>query len=194
MGPYLQSTEYTTAAASLVYILHELTGQIQNTWIELDIWRSSALLPTRASSIYGLANYCAKQGLKATIIIQKKQYSFPDYRFFRYKKTDIDIAKDMQDYYQRQSVILNIPIIKQKIDVETIKSYSKQIMLVRLNPRVWRGTTTSNFVVVKPINEHFIIMDPAIGQFCITAETLQQALNDLQDKKKREPQLLVLQS
>lgn len=191
MKPYLQSTEYTTAAASLVYVL-QLHGHISNSWVELDIWHHSALLPTRASSVYGLALYAKQKGLTPTIIVQKQQYSFPDYRFFRYKKTDIDIAKDMQDYYRRQALQDNITIHRKKITTQLIDQYKGHQMLVRLNPKTWRGKKTSNFVVLEVIDNGYQIMDPVIGLFCITKETLNVALDELVDKKKREPQLLIL--
>ena len=191
MKPYLQSTEYTTAAASLVYVL-QTQGHPTNSWVELDAWHHSALLPTRASSVYGLALYAKRKGLTPTIIVQKQQYSFPDYRFFRYKKTDIDIAKDMQDYYRRQAIQEDVHIVRKKITVDLIDQYKGHQMLVRLNPKTWRGKKTSNFVVLEVIDKGYQIMDPVIGLFCITKETLNVALTELIDKKKREPQLLIL--
>ena len=191
MKPYLQSTEYTTAAASLVYVL-QLHGHNGNSWVELDIWHHSALLPTRASSVYGLALYAKQKGLTPTVVVQKQQYSFPDYRFFRYKKTDIDIAKDMQDYYRRQALQDNITIHRKKITTELIDQFKDHKMLIRLNPKTWRGKKTSNFVVLEVIDNGYLIMDPVIGLFCITKETLNVALDELVDKKKREPQLLIL--
>jgi len=191
MKPYLQSTEYTTAAASLVWALQQLSDHISNSWVELDIWHHSALLPTRASSVYGLALYAKKKGLTPSIILQKQQYSFPDYRFFRYKKTDIDIAKDMQDYYRRKATQENIPIIKKKITISLIESLKEHTMLIRLNPKLWRSTT-SNFVVLNVLEKGYQIMDPQLGLLCITKDVLQASLDQLIDKKKRQPQILVL--
>lgn len=192
MRPYLQSTEYTTAAASLVWALHQINGHIANSWVELDIWHHSALLPTRASSVYGLALYAKKKGLTPNIIIQKQQYSFPDYRFFRYKKTDIDIAADMQDYYRRAAINEDIPVIKKKITIDLINSLKDRTMLVRLNPKAWRGHTTSNFVVLNVLEQGYKIMDPKVGILCITKQILESSLKQLVDKKKRDPQILVL--
>jgi len=192
MNPYLQSTEYTTAAASLVWALHQLTGHIANSWVELDAWHHSALLPTRASSVYGLAVYAKHKGLTPSIIVQKQQYSFPDYRFFRYKKTDIDIASDMQDYYRRKAVEENIPIVRKKITIDLIDSLRDHLLIIRVNPRAWRGQTTSNFVALKVLEKGYQIMDPYSGLLCITKDTLQKSLQQLLDKKKRNPQILVL--
>ena len=70
MKPYLQTTEFSTAASSLLTILHHFNSEIPLTKDkEFEIWHETVNLPTRGSSIFALANYAKKKGLNPKIIV-----------------------------------------------------------------------------------------------------------------------------
>ena len=125
--PYFQSTPFTCAASSLLTILHHFNPEISLTKEkEFEIWRDTANLPTRGSSIYALANYAKKKGLKPQVIVEEKKYSFPDYRFYRYTKKDIEHASLNEEYHLKESYNKNLEVLEKKYRLKRLKKTLKK--------------------------------------------------------------------
>jgi len=197
MEPYLQTTEFTTAASSLLTIIHHLKPEIRlSKEKEFEIWRETVNLPTRGSSIYALANYAKKQGLKPKIVLEDRDYYFPDYRFYRYTKKDIREASFSSGLHQDKSKELGLEIEEKKITIDDIKKELQRgsIILLRLNVKSIRDTkrNTSNYIVVyEHTNRTFQIVDPALGTLSIPEETLKECFESLETKKHRDHRMIV---
>lgn len=195
MIPYLQTTPYTTAASSLLTILHHFNPKIVLTKEnEFHIWRKTALLPTRASSLYALALIAKKYGLHPRIILEKKEYDYPDYRFHRYKKTDIELAcfHSQQDLFKAQQE--QIMIEEKSFDLEDIKKeLCHNILLLRLNTKLIRNEkNSSHYLIIYDYQDHhFQLIDPALGSLSLPESTLKEAFSTLETKKHRCHRMLV---
>ncbi len=195
MIPYQQSTPFTTAAASLLNILHHFTNLELTKENEFDIWHKTALLPTRASSIYALASYAKQQGLHPKIILENDEYSFPDYRFYRYKKEDIEQAAFSEKIYHEKALQHKISIENRDIMIHEIQALVKDnILLLRLNTKPIRQEkrNTSNYIIVHGFKDnHFHIIDPAFGSLSIPTETIKEAFDTLETKKFRDHRMII---
>ncbi|MBU0456566.1 MAG: peptidase C39 family protein [Nanoarchaeota archaeon] len=197
MEPYFQTTPFTCAASSLLIILHHLNPEIElNRENEFDIWQKTTNLPTRGSSIYALANYAKKLGLNLQIIVEKKEYEFPDYRFYRYTKEDIEHAAFSSELHKKQAEENKIIIKEKKIVIEDIKKelMSNNILLLRINAKPIRNTkrNTSNYIVVHGYSESsFQIIDPALGALSISEEIMKESFESLETKKYRDHRMIV---
>ncbi|MBT7706820.1 hypothetical protein HN747_05240, partial [archaeon] len=121
MIPYKQTTPFTTAASSLLIILNHFNPSIKLTQEnEFDIWKNTVNLPTRASSIYALATYAKRQGLNPKVIVEEKEYNFPDYRFYCYKKEDIQHAAFSAEQHLKEAEKNNISIKEKEIFLKDI--------------------------------------------------------------------------
>ena len=188
MNPHLQSTSYTTAAASLLNILHYLNPEIHLTKEkEFHIWHSTTNLPTRASSIYALALYAQQHhNITPKIIVEKKQYDFPDYRFYRYTKEDIEHAAFSSNNHMKKAE-KTIQIEEKTINFNDIKELlNNNILLLRLNTKPIRNEkrNTSNYIaILEYSNNQFKIIDPKIGKLDISHEILKESFESLETKK-----------
>ena len=195
MIPYTQSTPFTTAAASLLNILHHFKQLPLTKENEFDIWHKTALLPTRASSVYALATFAKQKGLNPKVIVENLNYTFPDYRFYRYKKEDIQQAAFSAKIHHETAKTNNIPIENRKITIEEIQTLAKDnILLLRLNMKPIRQNkrNTSNYIIVHGFKDnHFHIIDPAFGSLSIPTQTLQEAFTTLETKKFRDHRMII---
>ncbi|MFH1972736.1 MAG: peptidase C39 family protein [archaeon] len=192
MKPYKQTTEYTTAASSILTILSHFNKLKPTEENELKIWRASVTLPTRASSIYSLA-LIAKE-LNPIIIVEIKEYDFPDYRFYRYSKEDIEIATKSSDIHLQQAINHNIEIKEEEITIKQIKQLLKEnILLLRLNTKPIRNSNrnNSNFLVVYDFNNNYKIIDPLQGDLEVTEQIFNEAFKTLATKKHRAHKMIV---
>jgi len=98
MEGYKQTTEFTGAAAALAMVINHFKPSFAlSKENEFRIWMYSVNLPTRACSIYGLAGFARDLGLDVRVVVGKKEYGYPDYRFKGYKKDEIEAAKYTSD-------------------------------------------------------------------------------------------------
>jgi hypothetical protein len=196
---YKQTTNYTGASSALLCVLHHFFPEeiklVEEN--ELDIWLSSVIVPTRASSIFGLAIYAKHKGLQPKIIIEDANYTYPDYRFKRYTKKQIELAEKIADRYKNKCEQENILIVEKNFDVNYIDSLlqKNKILLVRVNAGRLRGTkSTSKYIVIykksKEKDKYFII-DPRRRRKKVTREMLEESLVELKTKKKREKCMIV---
>jgi hypothetical protein len=196
---YKQTTNYTGAASALMSIINFFKKDYEmNEDKELDIWLKTAILPTRASSVFALALYAKHLGLEPKIVIEDKHYTYPDYRFKRYTKKQIELAEKVANRYLLKCEEERILIVEKDFDVNYIESLllKKKILLVRLNAGRLRGTkSTSKYIVIykkskRDPNKYFII-DPRRRRKKVTREMLEEALEELKTKKKREKSMIV---
>ncbi len=193
---YKQTTNYTCAASALLIILNHFKPSIKlSRKNEFEIWKSSVILPIRASSIYGLAIYAYEQGVKPAIWAEKLEYDYPDYRFKGYTKNDVEDAEYVSSLYFKKLKRLNISAVEKKFSVSDIKRllYNGKILMVRLDAGVFRDTgRTSNYVVVAGIrNNYFVIYDPLQGKKHVSEERFKEAFADLSKRRKRYHKMII---
>jgi hypothetical protein len=199
MIPYLQTTKFTTAASALLSILHNVNNTVLlNKVEELNIWHETVNLPTRGSSIYALASYAHKKGLNPIVVVEEIEFNFPDYRFYRYTKEEVDLAAISEKRHLNKAKKENIKIEKREIKLKEIKKeiIDNKILLLRINTKPIRGDkrNTSNFIVVYDYkNSHFQIIDPKWGAFSISEEKMSEAFETLETKKHRDHRMIIFE-
>lgn len=197
MELYNQTTEYTCAASSLVMILNHFNKKfLLNKENEFKVWRESVNLPTRASSIYGLAVFAKKEGVSVEIVVEEAGYDYPDYRFKGYKKVEIESAEFMSSTFEKEVKNLDIPFIIKEITISDIKEHleEEKILMVRVNAGIFRNTkSNSQYLVFKGLTEQgkFIVFDPVSGILEIDEVQLKESLDTLHSKKKRDCRMLI---
>ena len=200
LNSYKQTTNYTGAASALLSILNYYDPSYEmNEEHELDIWLKSIIAPTKASSVFGLALVAKEHGLNPVVIVEDKTYTYPDYRFKRYTKKQIELAEKVANRYLKRAEDEGILVIERDFDVNYIDSLldKGKILLLRVNAGTLRGTkSTSKYIVVykksvKDPNKYFII-DPRRRRKKVTRELLEESLIELKTKKKREKSMIVL--
>jgi hypothetical protein len=197
MRPYFQSTSFTTAASAMLTIIHNFNQKIELTKEkEFDVWQKTVNLPTRASSIFALANYAKQNGLNPKVIVEKKEYDFPDYRFYRYTKEDVDQAAFSDELHFQNAEKNNVQIIEKEINLEEIKKelIGGKVVLLRLNTKPIRNLkrNTSNYIVAHGFSDdYFHIVDPAFSAFSIPSIVMQEAFESLETKKYRDHRMII---
>ena len=191
---FRQTTEYTCAASSLLIILHHFKGTPLTKEQEFNIWLKSANLPVRASSIYALATIAKEQGLNPRIVLEEKEYDYPDYRFKKYTKTDIDQAKFSSKLHAKKAREKGIIIEEKEVTLEMVKKElnNNKVLMLRINTgALWGTKSTSKYVVAHNSKEGITILDPSKGIIIVNDETLKEAMITLQTKKKRDVRMIV---
>jgi len=197
MDLYNQTTKYTCAASSLLMILNHFNKKFYlKKENEFRIWRETVNLPTRASSIYGLAVFAKKEGISVEIVLEESGYDYPDYRFKGYKKVEIESAEFMSSIFEKEVKNLAIPLVMKEIHVSDIKELLRKgkILMVRLNAGIFRDTkSNSQYLVFKGLTEQgkFIVFDPVSGILEVDEIQLKEALDTLHSKKKRDCRILI---
>jgi hypothetical protein len=195
---YKQTTNYTGAASALLSILNHFIEDYEMTEEnELDVWLSTIIPPTKASSVFGLALYAKDKGLQPKIVIEDVHYTYPDYRFKRYTKKQIELAGKIANKYKEKCEQANILIIERDFDVNYVDTLLQKgkVLLLRVNAGRLRGTTsTSKYIVVykKSLEkDKYFIIDPRRRRKKVTRDMLDEALVELKTKKKREKCMIV---
>jgi hypothetical protein len=193
MTPHLQNTPYTTAASALLSIIKYLKPQTTTKHLEFQIWQQSANLPTRGSNIFALATYA--KDLNPTVIVENENYNFPDYRFFRYTKEDIELAAFTSNLHLKKAKDNNINIITKQISFQDIlHNLTNHAILLRVNAKPIRNTkkNTSQYIAILEHNQNQIsIFDPTIGGLTIPITTLKEAFESLETKKHRDHKMIL---
>lgn len=196
MQPYLQTTSFTCAASALLTILHNAKSVKPTKENEFKIWKATVNLPTRASSIYALACYAKDQGLNPKIVVENTKYDFPDYRFYRYTKKDIEQADFSAKINLKNAKGKNIEIVKTKTTLKEINNElrNNQIILLRINTKPIRNEkrNTSNYIVVYDYkNNHYQIVDPKLGTLSLPENVMEEAFQTLETKKYRNHKMVL---
>jgi len=197
MELYKQTTEYTCAACSLLMVIHHFKPGFKLTREnEFKIWRESVNLPTRAPSIFGLVVFAKKEGLNISMVLEDMEYDYPDYRFKGYTKKEIEEAKFMSKNYADSAKDLGIDVEEREVSISEIKDLmtNGKILMLRVNAGIFRDTgSTSKYLVFykMPSENHFTVLDPLNGTSVINEEDLEEALETLETKKKRDRRMVV---
>jgi len=197
MQPYFQTTQFTTAASSLLSVLHHLDPEVKlSKENEFAIWQSSINLPTRASSFFGLANYAWQKGFLVSLVVEKTDYSFPDYRFYRYTKEDIEHAAFSHNNHLAKTKELGIPLVEREISLEDVKEelQKNNLLLIRINAKHLRSLkrNTSNYVILAGFTAgYYHLLDPIIGGLSVPEKIMQEAFSSLEEKKYRDHRMII---
>ena len=195
MIPYLQTTPFTCAASSLLTILHHFKKTSLTKENEFDIWQKTVLLPTRASSIFALASYAKNKGLVPKVIVENPCYDFPDYRFYRYKKEDIELASFNSNLHLNKAKKNQVIIEERNINFSDLKKETNEnFLLIRINTKPIRNEkrNTSNFIIIQSYkNNYFQIIDPKLGGLSIPESIMQEAFETLETKKYRDHKMIL---
>lgn len=197
---YKQSNEYTGAASSLMMVLNKLDKRFKlNKENEFDIWQKSALLPVRASSIYGLAKVAREHTPNVKVIVGDKEFTYPNYRFKSYKLKEIEEATFTSKKQYKEAEEMGISIEEKDIHIGHIRQNLEKgrPMIVRLNAATFRGgRASSNFFPVIGYNsKKFKIIDPSDGkEISLSEEDMKEALNSVKTKCKRDKRMIILEA
>ncbi len=197
MIPYFATTAYTTVASAALTITHFLKPEIELNQIEeFRIWQQTTILPTRASSIFAIAKYALEKGCKVKAVVAKIEYEFPDYRFYRYSKTDVDNATLSARLLFDQAEIAGVPIEIKLFELSDVNKELAEgnIILLRLNVKVLRGLkrNSSNYVIVDKFDgENYSIIDTGDSAKTVSKEVIQECFDTLESKKHRDHRMLI---
>ena len=196
MDFYQQSTEFTGAPSALLMVIHHFDPEFQLTrQNEFLLCQQTATLPIRAASIYAMACVAKQHGIKVKVFVGNEDFDFPDYRFKGYTKKEIDYAGFMYNLHRKLAHQQGISVVVKDFNVEEIKEAAQQgkIIMVRINIGILREQKAlSHYVVVYGYSKKaFLVIDPSEGQRLVTLPELQQALDTLETKKKRDLRMLV---
>ena len=196
MDFYQQSTEFTAAPSALLMVIHHFNPEFQLTrQNEFRLWQQTATLPIRAASIYAMACVAKQDGLKVKVVVGNEDFDFPDYRFKGYTKREIDIAGYTYHLHKKKAQQQGIPVMVKDFDANDIKEMAQQgkIIMVRINIGILREQKAlSHYVLVYGYSKKaFLVIDPSEGQRLVTLPEMQQALDTLETKKKRDLRMLV---
>ena len=192
MQLYNQTTKYTCAASSLAMVINHFKPEFKlNIANEFDIWQKTAALPARGSSIYALATYAHKLGVPLKVVVGKREYKFPGYKFKAYKKKEIDIANVSSELFYTNAKKLGIDVDEREFTFEEVKKRLKEgkILLLRLIIGVIRRSKENKrnphyMLVYKYENGTFLIMDPKKGRLKIDENIVEQAFDKVTDIRR----------
>lgn len=197
MQPYFATTEYTTAPSAVLNIIHMFDSSIELCQSEeFQIWQKTTILPTRASSVFALAKIAKERGVNAKVIVAKEEYDFPDYRFYRYSKADVDSAKLSARLLREEAINVGVPVEIRDFDLKEINSELKKghIILLRLNVKTLRNLkrNSSNYVIVKSFDgKNYNIIDTGDTARTVSKEMLEECFETLESKKHRDHRMIV---
>jgi hypothetical protein len=198
MQSYQRTTPFTTAACSLMAVINHYNPEFKlSRENEFLIWRSTATLPIRASSIYGLAIFAKKQGLNPVVVLAEKDYDYPDYRFKGYKKKEVEAAKFSSHLYYKEAKELGILVEEREFEFREVRDLVKKgkVLILRINEGALREKkSTSKYVVIYAYDKgkkEFSLMDAKQGIVRVKEDLLKQAFETLMTKKKREHEMIV---
>jgi hypothetical protein len=198
MQAYKRTTPFTTAASSLMAVINHFYPKFKlSRENEFLIWRNTATLPVRASTIIALAVYAKKQSLSPTVVLADKDYDYPDYRFKGYTKKEIDAAKFSYGLYYKEAGELGITIEERDFEFREVRELVKKgkILIIRINEGALREKkSTSKYVVVFGYDKNkkeFSVMDAKQCIVKVKDEVLKGAFETLATKKKRDHEMMV---
>ena len=197
MKPYFATTEYTTVASAVLTLLHSFDTSIPLTQEEeFRIWQQTTILPTRASSIFALAKVAKSYGANARIVVENEEYEFPDYRFYRYSKADVDSAKLSAQLLREAARNVGVPIEVKEFSLEDVNKElsTGHSVLLRLNVKELRGLkrNSSNYVILHSFDgSHYSMIDTGDTARSVPKELIAECFETLASKKHRDHRMLI---
>ncbi|MBR9676764.1 hypothetical protein GOV04_01370 [Candidatus Woesearchaeota archaeon] len=196
--PYKASSEYTSAAAGLMSLIHYYLPRYKlNKENENRVWRESAALPMKGCSIYGLARVAKKQGLRVKVLVGDKNYKFPNYRFESYKLSDVNDATYTSKILYEDAVKEGVEILESDFELAYIKKLlgKSKKLIARLNAGVIRGTKAkSQFIpIIDYKNNNYTILDPREGTILnVSDELMNKAFLSVKQTLHRDNRMIIL--
>jgi hypothetical protein len=197
MQLYKQTTSYTCASASVLMIINHFKPEVKlSRENEFDIWRSSVCLPTRGSSLYGLALYANNLGIPVRIIVGQHHYKFPNYRFKAYTKKEIDVAEEVSDMLYKKALSKGIKIEERDFEIDEIRKPLQEgrVILLRINRAVIKekGRAESNYIpFYKYKDRKFYGIDPSFGPVILSEQKIKENLESIKIKCKRDNRITI---
>jgi hypothetical protein len=197
MELYKQTTDYTCAACSLMMVLNHFNPDFKLVREnEFKVWRDTVNLPTRAPSIYGMACFAKKIGVDVRIVLEEREYDYPDYRFKGYTKKEIDDAKYMSRIFAKELFSLEISLEEREIKLDEVIALLDEgkIIILRVNAGSLRDTrSTSKYMPFfkRKGSELITVLDPMKGELSIDSKAFEESFDTLQTKKKRDHRMLI---
>jgi predicted double-glycine peptidase len=196
---YKQTTPYTCAAASLMMAINHFKPDFNlDRETEFEVWRESVTLPTRGSSIYGLAIIAKSKGILAQIYAEQPEYKFPGYRFKAYKKKEIEVADFSSDMLYEKAKKQGIPIVEKDFTIDDVKKLlsQKKVIIIRVIIGILRDTKVNKrnphyIPIIEHQNNKFRIFDPQRGEQSVPEDKLKEAFEAVKECK-RDHRMLVL--
>lgn len=162
---------------------------------EYKIWQNSAQLPTRASSIFALATIAENLGIKTRIIVGNTKFEYPNYRFKKYKLKDIEQATYTSNLFLKKAKEKKIAIEERDFNLEEVKKHLKggKILMLRINVgKIRDRKVTCNYIIIHGYsNKKFLIIDSKKGKMLIPEEEMQEALETVVSKGKRDKRMII---
>ncbi len=197
MTPHFATTPYTTAASAVLSIMNLLDSNVEISQTEeFRIWQQTTILPTRASSVFALAKYAMQKGFNNKVVVANKEYDFPDYRFYRYTKEDVDAAKLSADLLYQDAISAGTDIEIKEFSLNDVNKELKKgnIVLLRLNVKDLRNLkrNSSNYVVIQSFSKgQYNIIDTGDTARTVPKELIQTCFDTLESKKHRDHRMIV---
>ena len=143
-----------------------------------------------------MACFAKKLGLDVRIILEEREYDYPDYRFKGYTKKEIDDAKYMSRIFAKELFSLEISLEERELKLEEILAFlnNGKILLLRVNAGSLRDTrSTSKYLPFfkRQGSELITVLDPMKGEILIDQKALEESFDTLQTKKKRDHRVLI---
>jgi predicted double-glycine peptidase len=191
MRLYRQTTKYTCGAASLAMVINHFRQDfLLNVDNEFDIWQKTACLPTKGSSIYGLAIYAHKLGIPLKVVVGKHTYKFPGHEP-KYKTKEIEIANFSSEMFYMKAKKLGIEIEEGTFTLDDAKKELAKgnIILLRLIIGILRDSQTNRrnphyLAVYGYKDSKFLMMDPRRGPVKIDENIVKEAFDKVTEIKR----------
>ncbi|MFC1722687.1 peptidase C39 family protein [Nanoarchaeota archaeon] len=192
MKPYHQSTKYTCGASSLAMIINHFNPDFKlNQQNEFEIWNHSVALPLRGSNLFGLALYAHNKNIPCKVIVGKKEFKFPGYRFKAYKKKEVEIADKSSSIFIKRLKDNDIQIEERDFNLDEIKSLltDGKVLLLRLIIGTIRQSTdnkrTSHYIPITSFSDNkFEVFDPGAGRLLIPEKRFRQSFEKVKEVKR----------
>ncbi len=196
MRYYKQTTEFTSASAALMMIVKRFKPDFAlSKEHEYEFWQRSVALPTRGSSIYGLALIAHSFGIPVKIVVGDPNYKFPMYRFRSYKLVDVEEATFGSGLMLKKAQAQGIKIEARDFDLKEVKKLLQngKLLLLRLNAGLLRNKrAVSNYLPVFDYSdEKFLLYDPASGKKLLRWDRMQEAFDAVKTRLRRDHRMLV---
>ena len=197
MEHYKQTTDSTSAAASLMLIINHFNNKFPiNKENEFKIWQKTAALPAKGSSIFALALLAKKNGLRVKAIVGDKEYRFSNHRLKKYTKKEIYEAKFTSNLFYEEAIKEGVDIEEREFDFNEVKEMIKQKKVIML--RVNSGDLFNTYDITQYLlihgygNNIFLYNDTINGKTTQLKEyLLKQAFENVKRKCRRDYRMIV---
>ena len=157
---------------------------------EFRVWEQTACLPTRGSSLFGLALVANKHGIPSRIIVEEPDYKFPGYRFKSYTKKEIDVATFHSELFRKRVEEADIKVEERDFGMNEIKDLlkEKKVLMIRVIIGILRDSKLNrrnpHYITVIGYDGEFSIIDPKNGPKKVSEEIFSTAFDAVHDCRR----------